>query len=82
MEVLESVKNYVLENIVYDENADLKGDTLFLENGIIDSTGILELVSYIEEEFDLVVEDDEMIPENLNSLENISAFIAKKAGTQ
>ena len=50
----------------------------FLEKGILDSTGILEVIYFIEEEFGMSVDDEEMIPENLDSVDNIVAFIGRK----
>ncbi len=52
----------------------------FMEKGIIDSTGVLELVSYIEETFNITVEDDELVPDNLDSLNKITTYITKKIG--
>ena len=48
------------------------------EKGIIDSTGILELVSFIEEDFGIAVEDEELIPENLDSIKNVVAYLERK----
>jgi len=63
-----------------DQNALQDGDS-FLQQGIIDSTGILEVVFFLEEEFGVKVEDEEMIPENLDSVNNLVAFVErKKAG--
>jgi acyl carrier protein len=56
----------------------LKNSDSFLNTGIIDSTGILEVITFIQDELDLTIEDDEMIPENLDSVNNILAFIKKK----
>jgi acyl carrier protein len=52
--------------------------TSFLDTGIIDSTGVLELVSYLEEQFDITVEDSELVPENLDSIENLVKYLATK----
>ena len=52
--------------------------TGFLENGILDSTGVLELVGFLEEKFGIRVEDDELVPDNMNSLEKITLYISKK----
>lgn len=52
----------------------------FLENGIIDSTGVLELVTFTEETFGLHVDDEDMIPDNLDSLDKLSEFILGKKG--
>jgi len=56
----------------------LKDDTSFLEEGIIDSTGVLELVTFLEEEFEIEVNDEELIPENLDSINNVTAYLEGK----
>jgi len=56
----------------------LNDDTSFLDKRIIDSTGILELVSFLEEELSIGVEDDELVPENLDSINNIVAYLERK----
>jgi acyl carrier protein len=56
------------------------GDS-FLERHVLDSTGFLELISYLEETFAIKVGDEEMVPENLDSLDNIARFLARKLGT-
>ena len=53
-------------------------DDSFMENGIVDSTGVLELLEFIEETFDIKIEDEEVIPANLDSLNSLSAFIQRK----
>jgi len=63
--------NYMIEN-------DLDNDDSFLEEGIIDSTGILELIMFLEESFDIQVEDEEVIPENLDSVNKIDVYISRK----
>ena len=55
-------------------------DDSFLEKGIIDSTGVLELVSFIEETFNIRVEDEELVPGNLDSLDNLTSYVKKKIG--
>ena len=79
MSTEEKIRGYILENFLFtdDQTALSNGDS-FLEKGLVDSTGILEILTFIEDDFDLVVDDEEMIPENLDSVENIVAFIAKK----
>ena len=57
---------------------DLVDDESMLEKGIIDSTGVLELVAFIESTFDIKVEDEELIPENLDSIKNIVSFLERK----
>ena len=73
------IRQFILGNFLFDASGDaLKNETSFLEEGIIDSTGILELVEWIEEEFELSVDDEELIPDNLDSVNQLSAFISRK----
>ena len=73
------IRKFIIENFLFEEDDNLKEDTSFLESGIIDSTGILELVSFVEETYGISVEDDEIVPENLDSISNIVAYVNKKA---
>ena len=72
------VKEFIIENFLFGEEVQLELDTDFFDKGIIDSTGVIELVSFIEEKFDISVDDDELIPENLSSLKKIDVFLQKK----
>ncbi len=72
------VREFVVENFLFGDGEALKDDTSFMEEGIIDSTGILELVFFLEETFSISVEDDELVPDNMDSLANISGFINRK----
>ena len=79
MSLEEQIRGYVLENYLFtDDQSALNSDDSFLEKGILDSTGILEVIYFIEDEFDIKVEDEEMIPENLDSVNRIVAYIQKK----
>ncbi len=78
-DIKEQVRDFIIENFLFGEGGeDLKDDDSFLEKGIIDSTGVLELVEWLEETFDFKVEDEELVPENLDSVNNLEAFISKK----
>jgi len=78
----ENIRTFVIENFIIDENPDqLENDQSFLESGIIDSTGILELVSFIEEHYSIKIEDEELIPDNLDSVNNVVKFINKKGNS-
>lgn len=79
MSTKETLRNFILENYMFtdDQNA-LKDSDSFLDSGIIDSTGILEVVMFLEESFGIKVEDEEMVPENLDSIDNLVTFVAKK----
>ena len=72
------VRAFIVENFLFGKDEGLKDDTLFLEEGIIDSTGILELVGFLEEEFPVTVEDDDLVPENLGSINNVVAYLGRK----
>lgn len=77
--IKESIKNFLVETFFLDlDTIELNDDTSFLDSGIIDSTGIMEVISHVEENYDITIEDDEMIPENLDSLNNLENFIGKK----
>jgi len=79
MSIENSVRNYILENYLFtDDQSELTNDVSLLERGIIDSTGIMELVLFIEEAFGIKIDDDEMVPENLDSVDNIISFIKGK----
>jgi acyl carrier protein len=73
-----TIKNFIIENFLFGNDEGLNEDTSFLEEGIIDSTGVLELVTYIEEEFAIKIDDEDLIPENLDSINNIAAYLLKK----
>jgi len=74
-----SLRRYVLENHLFtDDESRLKDADSFLETGILDSTGIMELILFVEESQNLKVTDDEMVPENLDSIDNLVAYIERK----
>jgi acyl carrier protein len=78
------VRDYILENYLFtDDQSQLKSNDSFLDKGIIDSTGILEVIMFLDEEFGVTVEDDEMVPENLDSVDSLVKFIGtKQRGTR
>ena len=78
MSYIDKIREYVVDNFLFGDGEQLKDDTFFMENGIIDSTGILELITFLEETYEFKIEDDELVPENLDSLNNVSAFVDKK----
>jgi acyl carrier protein len=74
-----TIRNYILENYLFtDDQSALNSDDSFLEKGVLDSTGILEVIYFLEETFGIKISDEEMIPENLDSVKNIVAFIERK----
>ena len=78
MEYKQTIRDFIVENFLFGEANGLADDTSFLEGGIIDSTGILELVTFLEEEFSIAVEDEELVPENLDSINNVEGYLLRK----
>lgn len=76
--VQRATREFILENFLFGEAREFEPEESFLETGLIDSTGILELVQYLEEAYGITVEDEEMVPENLDSLKNVAQFILYK----
>ena len=73
------VRAYIVENFIMGGNADhLKDSDSFMETHVVDSTGFLELVTFLEESYGFAVLDEEMVPENLDSLDNIDAYVQRK----
>lgn len=74
------LRKFILENYLYTEDESaLKDNDSFLDSGILDSMGILEVIDLLNEAFSIEVEDDEMIPDNLDSINDLLAFIKKKS---
>ena len=75
----DKIRGYILDNFLFtDDQSELSNSDSFLEKGLVDSTGILEIISFIEDEFNLKVDDDEMVPENLDSVDSILNFLKSK----
>jgi len=78
-EIKQKVRDYLVENFLFcDTEATLEDDQSLIDSGVIDSTGVLELITFLETEFGIAVEDDEVLPENLDSINNIAAYIERK----
>lgn len=74
----DKIRTFIVENFLFGQDEGLKDDTSFLDGGIIDSTGILELVNFLEEQFAIKVDDEELVPENLDSINNVVGYLEKK----
>jgi acyl carrier protein len=77
-EIKLKVRSFVVENFLFGNANGLADDTSFLEAGILDSTGVLEVVAFLEQQFGVRVDDDELTPENLDSISSIGAFVSRK----
>ena len=78
MEIKEQVRAFITSNFYVADPASLEDNASLLDRGIIDSTGVLEVIYFIEETFGIKVEDSEMLPDNLDSIEKITNFIVRK----
>ena len=78
MSIENRVQEFIKENFIFDGEDQLGDEDSLLEKGIIDSTGVLELVAFLEETYQFKIRDEELIPENLDSIKNISYYVRKK----
>jgi len=76
----QKISEFISSSLLLDSNVDVAGTASFLEAGIIDSTGVLELVQFLEETWEISVKDEEMVPANLDSLAKLEAFVKRKLG--
>lgn len=78
-DVKTKIRSYIFDNfIMAGEPGDLQDGDSFMERHILDSTGFIELITFLEEAFGIKVEDHDMVPENLDSLDKIENFLHKK----
>jgi acyl carrier protein len=77
-EIRSKLRAFVTKNFYMADPDAFTDQTSFLDQGIIDSTGVLELVSFVEGEWSVAVVDDEMIPQNFDSIDALVAFVSKK----
>ncbi|MDD1748662.1 MAG: acyl carrier protein [Methanothrix sp.] len=82
MGIKEQIRTFVTSNFYIADQASLSDEASLLDNGIIDSTGVLEVILFIEETFGVTVEDNEMLPENLDSIERIADYVKRKSGVE
>jgi len=79
MRVKEEVRGYILKHCLFSTDPSALDDSVSLmETGVIDSTGVLELIFFLEERYGIAVEDEEMVPENLDSVRSIVSFVTRK----
>ena len=78
MDIKQSVRTFIMKNFYVADAGALTDDISFLDKGIIDSTSILELTAFLEENFHIQILDDELVPENLDSLAAVEAFVKRK----
>ncbi len=75
----QELRQFIIDNFLFGQgNGNLKNDDSFLDKGIIDSTGVLELVVFLEEKYHIKIADRELIPDNLDSINNLIRFVETK----
>lgn len=80
MTVKDQIKEFIAENFLFNPDGfDLSDDASFLDEGVVDSTGTLEVVMFVEETFGITVGDNEIEPENFDSVNKLAAYIARKS---
>jgi len=78
----ETIKQFIVNELLFgNESLLTSDDQSFLKTGVLDSSGLLELITFIENNFCITVNDDELVPENLDSLDNVEKFILKKGSS-
>jgi acyl carrier protein len=79
MDLRTRIRDYIVENFLFGDTEPLKDDAMsLLDNGIIDSTGVMELVAFLEGDLGVTIQDDELLPENLDSVDNLVNFVTRK----
>lgn len=78
IQYLETTKQFIVDNFLFGDSNKLANDTPLFEKGIVDSTGVLELVAFIEDNFNVRITDKELIQENFSSLNAIEKFLQSK----
>ena len=75
------IRAYLVETFLLGSDDGFADDESLLESGIVDSTGVMEVVVYLEETFDITIDDDELVADNLDSVERLARFVAAKRAT-
>ena len=78
MNYAKEIKDFVVSNFLFGDAGTLQNDTSFLSSGIIDSTGMLEMIMFLENTYDIRIDPAEMIPDNLDSVDRIVQFLGRK----
>ncbi len=78
--IKQKIRDYLRDNVLFGDGGMPDEDTSFTESGILDSTGFLGLITYVEATFGIEISDEELDPENLETLSKVSGFIERKLG--
>jgi acyl carrier protein len=78
MSLQEDIRGFIVDTFLFGEDGALTDESSFLEEGIVDSTGILQLVSFLQEQYRITIADEELVPDNLDSIQKVRAFVELK----
>ncbi len=78
MQIENHIKQFILKNLYFTEDNTLDDDTSFLETGVVDSTGVMELVAFVESEYHIKVEPQEIVVDNFDSVRKVADFVRHK----
>jgi acyl carrier protein len=78
---LSSIKNFIRTELIYDDERDFDENTNLIERGIVDSMSLVRLISFLEENYEIQVQDEDIVPEHFSSLNKISSFITERRKT-
>ena len=80
MDLKSQIRAFITKNFYVPDGATIADEESLLDQGVIDSTGVLEVISFLEDNFHLTIEDTEMVPDNLDSIDRLTAFVERKHG--
>jgi acyl carrier protein len=79
--IREHLRRYIAENLLFsDKEYPFEDDASFLKNGVVDSTGVMELVAYVEKKFGVTVDPKEVVPDNFDSVKSLTDYVKRKTG--
>lgn len=78
LELKKNLRSFIVDTFLFGDAGNLTDETSFLSQGIVDSTGVLELVAHLEQTYRVQMKDDELVPENLDSINALAAFLTRK----
>jgi len=80
--ITKELRRFIVENFLFGRDLQFAADDSFIEKGLIDSTGVLELIAFLEEKYRFRIEESEMIPDNLDSIQRVADFVRRKLPPQ
>lgn len=77
-DTVNQIRTFIVDNFLFGDGSSLTNDISFLDSGVIDSTGILELVNFLEETYQIKIQDNELVPDNFDSVLKIAKYLETK----